>query len=353
MARLGLPTVEIIFRELGTSAIMRGESGIVALILEKSSATKPEIVHILSSLDIPEGVEEKHRKYINYALKGSQTGIKKLIVVFAQDTLKGIGALVNTEYNYLVTPYAEGSEIDEVISIVGAYRENGKMVKYVTANKRADKPYVINFTTDGIKVGGKSVTTEEFTCRIAGIIASVPLSMAVTYQPLPDVEEVQVYTKEELDAAIGRGELVIYNDGRKVKIARGVTSLVTTGAEMPQGFRKIKILAIADLLKSDIRNTLEDSYIGKYPCDFDHKCLLISAINSYLLTLEREMLLDKGSKCEIDIQGQRLYLMGKGVNVETMSDEEIKLANTGDQVFLKINAKILDAIEDIAIEITI
>ena len=45
--------------------------------------------------------------------------------------------------------------------------------------------------------------------------------------------------------------------------------------------------------------------------------------------------------------------MGKGVNVETMSDEEIKLANTGDQVFLKINAKILDAIEDIAIEITI
>ena len=58
MARLGLPTVEIIFKELGTSAIMRGESGIVALILEKSSATKPEIVHILSALDIPEGIEE-------------------------------------------------------------------------------------------------------------------------------------------------------------------------------------------------------------------------------------------------------------------------------------------------------
>ena len=35
MARLGLPTVEIIFKELGTSAIMRGESGVVALILKK------------------------------------------------------------------------------------------------------------------------------------------------------------------------------------------------------------------------------------------------------------------------------------------------------------------------------
>ena len=37
MARLGLPTIEIIFRELGTSAIMRGESGVVAMVLEKSN----------------------------------------------------------------------------------------------------------------------------------------------------------------------------------------------------------------------------------------------------------------------------------------------------------------------------
>ena len=115
MARLGLPTIEIIFRELGTSAIMRGESGVVAMVLEKSKAATPEIVHILSALDIPEDIEEKHRTLINYALKGSQTGIKKLIVVFAQDTVTGIGALVNTEYNYLVTPYADDEEIDEII----------------------------------------------------------------------------------------------------------------------------------------------------------------------------------------------------------------------------------------------
>ena len=353
MARLGLPTVEIIFKELGTSAIMRGESGVVALILKKPSASTPEVLHILSALDIPEEIDEKHRKYINYALKGSQSGIKKLIVVFAQDTVKGIGALVNTEYNYLVTPYADSSEIDEVISIVGAYRESGKMVKYVTANKRADKPYVINFTTNEIVVGGESVTTADFTPRIAGLLASVPLSMSATYQPLMDVDSVRVYTKSELDEAIGNGEFVIYNDGRKVKVARGITSLETTSVAMPEGFRKVKILAIADLMKSDIKQTLEDYYIGKYPCDYDHKCLLISAINSYLATLEREMLLDKGSYCEIDVEAQRLYLEGKGIDTSVMSEDQIKMANTGDDVYLKINAKILDAIEDVAIEITI
>ena len=104
---------------------------------------------------------------------------------------------------------------------------------------------------------------------------------------------------------------------------------------------------------TDIRNTLEDSYIGKYPCDYDHKCLLISAINSYLGTLEKEMLLDKGSYCEIDVEAQRLYLEGKGIDTSVMSEDQIKMANTGDDVYLKINAKILDAIEDVAIEITI
>ena len=353
MARLGLPSINIVFKELGASAIERGESGVIALVLKKTSAETPEILNVYSANNIPVDAESKHKQLINYCLSGSTKSVKKVVVVFAKDTVAGVTALSNTDFNYLVTPYATSEEYDRVISIVGNLRDNGKMVKYVVANKKADKPYVINFTTKNIVVGGQSVTTAEFTCRIAGILASVPLSMSTTYQPLLDVDSVQLFSKEELDTAIGNGELVIYNDGRKVKIARGVTSLVTTGAEMPEAFRKIKILAIADLIKSDIRNTLEDSYIGKYPCDFDHKCLLISAINSYLLTLEREMLLDKGSECEIDIEAQRLYLIGKGVDVETICNNKKKKDNTGDKVFIKINAKILDDIEDIAIEIVI
>ena len=50
------------------------------------------------------------------------------------------------------------------------------------------------------------------------------------------------------------------------------------------------------------------------------------------------------------------FLTNKGISAnynEPMSEEQIKMANTGDNVYLKINAKILDAIEDVAIEITI
>lgn len=353
MARLGLPSIEIIFKELGTSAIERGESGIVAMVLEGEDAFTPQVKEIYSALDIEEGIDEKHRELILYCLKGSVKGINKLIVATAQDTLQGVRALMNYDFNYLVTPYIEAEDCDEIVTVVDQLRADAKMVKYVAANHNADKSYVINFTTDGIQASGKSVSTKEFTSRIAGVIASMPLSMSVTYQTLPEVENVEALTKTEIDEKIGQGELVLMHDGRKVKIARGVTSVTTTGVAIPESFKKIKILGIADLIKSDIIRTLQDSYIGKYPCDYDHKCLLISAINSYLKTLEREMLLDDGSYCEIDLLGQKIYLESKGIATNSMTEDEIRMANTGDKVFLNINAKILDVIEDVRIEITI
>ena len=353
MANLGLPSIEIIFKELGTSAIERGESGVVALILEDELSTSPTVKEVYSAIDIEEGIDAKHKSFIISCLKGSTKGIQKLLVVKAQETVQGVKALINYDFNYLVTPYIDGAECEEVATIVEELRNDAKMVKYVATNYDADKPYIINFTTKDIQVGGEIVPTKEFAPRVTGVIASMPLSMSVTYYALPDVENVEALTKSEIEERIGKGEFLLVNDGRKVKVARGVTSITTTGVQIPESFKKIKILAIADLMKSDITRTLQDDYIGKYPCDYDHKCLLISAINTYLQTLEREMLLDKGSSCEIDVDKQRLYLNSKGIETTSMTDEQIMMQNTGDKVFLKINAKILDVIEDVTIEITI
>ena len=56
---------------------------------------------------------------------------------------------------------------------------------------------------------------------------------------------------------------------------------------------------------------------------------------------------------EIDIDKQRAYLREQGIDIESMSEDVIKKAATGSNVFLKASIRILDAIEDIAIEITI
>ena len=55
----------------------------------------------------------------------------------------------------------------------------------------------------------------------------------------------------------------------------------------------------------------------------------------------------------IDIAANRKYLKGRGVDVESMSDDDIKTADTGAAVYLTCKLSILDAIEDIVLPISI
>ena len=108
------------------------------------------------------------------------------------------------------------------------------------------------------------------------------------------------------------------------------------------------------MINQDIRTTAEDSYIGKYANSYDNKCLLITAIKGYFEQLENDGILAKGkSTVSIDLQAQENYLKAKGIDTESMSEQNIKEANTGSKVFIAANISILDAIEDIDIQIAI
>ena len=180
------------------------------------------------------------------------------------------------------------------------------------------------------------------------------MTISATYQTLPEVQDVTRMTKEEADEAIDDGKLVLVYDGKKVKIGRAVNSLTTTTADKGEAFKKIKIVETVDMIKNDIRGTVEDSYIGKFSNSYDNKCLLISAIRGYFEQLELEGILDPGrSNVGIDVSAQRNYLISTGVDISEMSEQQIKEANTGSTIFLAASIKILDAIEDINLTITI
>ena len=155
-----------------------------------------------------------------------------------------------------------------------------------------------------------------------------------------------------MDAAVDAGELIVWWDGEKVKIARGVNSLTTLTPEKNSQFQKIKIVDTMDMIASDIRMTAEDSYLGKYANSYDNKCLLLSAIGNYFEQLVMDDVLESYS-VEIDLDANRKYLREKGIDVTEMSDEDVKTANTGTNVFLKASISIWDAIEDIELPITI
>lgn len=224
-----------------------------------------------------------------------------------------------------------------------------KIYKAVLPNVAADSESIVNFAAEDIKVGSTTYDTEAFCSRIAGIIAGTPLKQSITNTILPEVSDVKRMSREEANTAINAGKLILVHDGIKVKLGRGITSLTTT-TNKSKLLKKIKLSETLDIIKRDLRVLTQDNYIGKLANSYDNKVVLISAYLAYLKELEAEGILQSGkSTMEIDIDAQRAYLKARGDNVADMTDDEIKTADTDEQVFIRGSIRMLDAIEDVAI----
>lgn len=351
---LGLPQILITFKNKAASAIARGSRGVVALVLKDASAASTlSVIEVNDITEVPESLSQGNSDYVQMALIGGAKAPKKIIVVAIDPASANYNAalseLETRKFDYLAIPGIGGSDAQAVATWVKTLRDEKDIkVKAVLPETGADHEGVINFSTNDVEIGATKYTASQFTARIAGLLAGTPLTISATFWPLPEVTNIPRLTKAQYDEAIGAGKFVLYHDGEKVKVARAVNSLVSTTADKGEDFKKIKIVDIMDLRHDDIKKTVEDSYIGKYPNSYDNKLLLITAVKGYDEGLEAEGLLDPGfgNTTGIDAVAQKNYLMSIGMDTSAMSAQQIKEANTHDKVFLQSNIKILDAIED-------
>jgi hypothetical protein len=204
-----------------------------------------------------------------------------------------------------------------------------------------------------VKAGETTYTAAQLCGRIAGILAGLPLTQSATYYALSEITEIPDATDEDVNTAIDNGFLTLYDTGSGIVIGRAVTSLKTVTQSKTADLKKIKIVAIQDMITMDLTDTINQNYVGKYSNSYDNKCLLMAAIRGYFMELERRGYLMEGrSTIEINVDKQRIYLQSQGVDTSGMDDQAIKTANTGSHVFLKGSVGILDAIEDVDIVIT-
>ncbi|MDD3173582.1 MAG: phage tail sheath C-terminal domain-containing protein [Herbinix sp.] len=352
-----LPNINIAFSTQAASAIVRSEKGVVALIVRDASANGGHV--LTSATQIPSTLGVDNKAYIARAFIGYINPPKKVIVYVlpadAPDLTDALGYFETQTFDYLAGPSdIIISECTAVTSWINSQRLLGLTPKAVLPNTAADSEAIINFTTTDIKDGTDTYTAAEYCSRIAGIIAGTPMTISCTYAVLPEVIDVDRLTKDEMDSAVEAGKFIIFYDGEKVKIGRGVNSLQTTTQDKGEAFKKIKIVEAVDMIRKDIKNTAEDNYIGKYANSYDNKCLLINAIKGYFSGLENDGILEKDtSVMGIDIEAQGTYLESIGKDIADMTELEIKTATTADKVFLKASISILDAIEDINLDITI
>ncbi len=358
MGNLGTPKINVTFTELGISAIQRGDKGVVAVIVRDAAEVAP--VSLTQASQTPAELGAANQAYVKRTFTGYVNPPKKVIVYTAPeegdaDLTAALDYMATQNFDYIVgPPDCSAAEAAAIASWVKSQRlNNGTKYKAVLPKQASDSYPIVNFTAEGMTDGTTVYTTAEYCSRIAGLLAGTPMKIAATYAPLPELSDVTRLTREAQEAAIGRGELILVWDGRKVKVSRAVNSLVTTNEGMLDSFKKIKIVEIMDLIRTDIVATAEDDYIGKYANTYQNKLLLVTAIRGYFMGLEQDGLVQPGYTVEIDVDAQEQYLMSKGMDTSGMTAQEIREADTGTHVFLKVACKILDAIEDIDIDITI
>jgi hypothetical protein len=345
---MGLPNILIEFKAKASTAIKRGDRGIVAIVVIDQNK---QVLKLSNETEIPENLTKANKAYIQRAFLGGANPVKSVVVIATDSLTNGLKELECVKFDYAVAPHdVSGADATTFSNFIKGLRDNkGIKVKAVLPNVKADHEGIINFTTDEIVTGGETLTTAAYCSRIAGLLAGTPLQTGATYYTLTDVDDVPKFTKAELDEKINKGEFVLFHDGEKVKVGRAITSLTTVGATKSEDYKSVKIVDTMDLIYTDIKRTCEDSYIGKFANNYDNKCNLIVSIQAYLESLRKDELLDQEITTSIDIEAQTNYLKAKGEDVENMTEQEIKKANTGTQVFLKSQYKILNAIEDISV----
>lgn len=356
---MGRPSINIVFTSAAASAIARSQKGIVALIL-KDAAEAAQGAHVLTNISqIPAALSADNKEYITRAFLGYVNPPRKLIVFVeddaAADLSTGLAYLATQVFDYLAgPPDITSTECAEVVTWVKAQRALGAVYKAVLPEHVADCEAIVNFAATGIMVGETEYTAGDYCSRIAGLIAGTPLNISCTYAPLPEVSEIDRLTPSAADTALDAGKFILEHDGIKVKASRGVNSLTTTSDAKGAAFKKIKIVEAVDLISRDLRLLTQDEFIGRYANSYDNKCVLIAAIRDYFRSLENAGVLKAGeSTIGIDVEAQEAYLKTSGVDTSDMTEKEIKEANTGSKVFLAATLSIIDAIEDIALNITI
>ena len=350
---MGLPKIQFSFKEKAETFKERNDKGIVSIII-KDGTLKAGPYELYKDTEIPATMNQGNTAYVKRAFIGGVNAPEKVIVYCvasaAEDLSDAFSYFRKRKVGYLAGPL-DGEYDAEMIAFCNSENERGHKVKLVTATKPDKENRNVVYVKDTTIIGEKEIAASELCSRIAGLIAGTPVEQAVTYAVLNDIDLPEnKETPTELDESIDAGEFRLFRDLDKIRVASGVNYAPKTSK-----YHKIKYTDTVDMIEEDITGTIKNEYIGKVPNSYDNKCILIVYAAEYLTELEKRAILVKGaSSVSIDIEAQKTYLKSINVDTSSMTDEDIKkYEDTGDNVFLLVDAIDQKTMENVHIAMTI
>lgn len=379
---IGLPKVDVIFKGLANTAVVRSGRGIACIILKDNTgmdtlelkAKKESLVNeenlkvksvitedkILKQYKGFTEVESTDYTEENYKIIEDVflTEINKLYVIKIPNdkTFDDIKPFIKKDINwiaYIGETREEQKKLADFVKLENKSRSKRlKAICYNLQEAEADNMHIVNFVNASvIKADGKSLVGYKYLGRLLGVLTGCRMDMSVTYSILSDLNSVeQIGDTDAINEAIGKGKFVLINDDDGVRIARGINSLQKNDKEHTEDMKYITIVEAMDLIYEDIVNTFKQVYLGRFKNSYDNQVLFISAINSYFRDLAREEILDPNYNniSFVDIEKQRETWIENGkLEATNWSDIQVKNNTFRTNVYLQANVKFLNAMEDL------
>lgn len=347
---IGLPNIDVIFQGKANSAISRAGKGVACLLLEDTTGDNKVMAY--KDLD---SVDTDHYTSDNYKIIADvfKSDVSKLFVikVDAEETLETVKGSINTEINWIAYATSKTSEQQALATFVKA--QNKTRVKRLKALvykvSTVDDMHVVNFINETVTLDGEeAMAGHKYVGRLLGVLAGCRLDQSITYKELPELAEVQ--EPSDVNAEIGKGNLVLINDDASVRIARGVNTLTTNDKNHTEDMKYITIVEGMDIIYEDIKKTFKDTYVGKFKNSYDNQVLFISSVNSYFRTLAADEVLDANydNHASVNVEKQRETWIANGtVEAEGWNEKEVKNMTFRTNVFINAKVKFLNAIEDL------
>jgi hypothetical protein len=357
---MGLPTIDIIFKQLAVSAINRSARGRVGLIVKDDTDDSFTSVTYKMASEIDEDLfTAANVEYITDCFVGTPSQVTVIRTTAAtpniEDALTIAGGL---KLDWIGIAEGTQTEQEALATWIKSQELLKKTYKGIVYNPTTapDSKQVVNFTNAKVTFTDArgEVTGEKYVATLLGIAAGLPLNKSLTYYVLPNLSSVE--EPADVNAAIDAGKLVLINDEGKVRIGAGVNSLTTVDTNNTEDMKQIVVVEAMNLIMNDIRDTFKNSYIGRYKNKYDNQVLLISAINSYFNALEVDDILDPAysNMVDVDVEAQRQAWLSIGkTEASDWTAEQVKDNTFRNNVYLNADIKVLGAIENLKLNINL
>lgn len=326
------PIIEVYFKTLATTAIQKGDRGILYVIM--ADTTNTTLYHEFKGVS---DIVESEWTAENYLLL--QTAFEwfppyKVVVRNMQplETLSGIlTEFESRKITHLAYPHViEADDATVCTWVKGRWKQQGIVYASSYATNADDVTVIkIGNTSFEHRLCG-TLTAQEYSLGLMGAVAGCPLNRSLDNAVSPNLISCTEFTPT-------LGILNFYNDDGKVRVNLAINTKTTFDSDWKSTTRQIKTVEGMNIVRFDIMDTFKNYWLGLYPNTYENKMAFCNTVNKvYFETLKPNVLSpDYNNQIFINMEAQKQYIVTDGLDPETMTETAIKRYPTGNDVYLQ------------------